>query len=409
MPANGGDAPKQGRILRAFHQPDQSQPHFDGQGLDAQERFHVIVLGGGRFGGVLRRRSDLRQFLLAHAPTRGSGAETQQKEGQLRHSGQRGQRHQHSARQHDRLRISENLLVELGPKPRFAAGPGYDQGARNGNHQRRDDRHQAVTDGEHRVRLDRLAKIHPVLQHADQEAGNNVDRGDQNAGHGIALGEARRAVHGAVEFGFGGQRFAPPLGFDLVDQAGIQIAVDRHLLAGQGIQGEARRNFADAHRAVIDDHVLNRDQHQEDHRADHIVAAHHETTERADHLAGGRCPGVAVDQNQARAGDVQRQAEQRQQQQSGGKRGEFHRSHQVQGHHQYDHRHQNVDHDQQVQNESRQRRDQRDHDGEHRQRHDEFAQRLHGEVQHPFRQAAGGPRCGNGFRWRHAIPASFRS
>jgi hypothetical protein len=70
------------------------------------------------------------------------------------------------------------LFVELGPKPRFTAGPGYDQGARDGNHQRRDDRHQAVTDGEYSIGLNRLAKIHPVLQHPNQEAGNNVDRRD---------------------------------------------------------------------------------------------------------------------------------------------------------------------------------------------------------------------------------------
>ena len=125
-------------------------------------------------------------------------------------------------------------------------------------------------------------------------------RGDQNAGDGVALGEARGAVHGAVEFGFGGQRFAAALGFGLVDQPGVQIGIDRHLLAGQGIQGEARRHFGDAHRAVVDDDVLNRDQHQEDHRADDVVAAHHEAAEGVDHVARGRGAGVAVQQNQAR-------------------------------------------------------------------------------------------------------------
>ena len=113
--------------------------------------------------------------------------------------------------------------------------------------------------------------------------------------------------------------FAPALGLGFVDQSGVQVRVDRHLLAGQGIQSEARRDFGDAHRAVVDDDVLDRDQHQEDHRADDVVAAHHEAAERLDHLAGGDGAGVAVEQDQARRRNIQRQAEQRQQQQRGGK------------------------------------------------------------------------------------------
>ena len=133
-----------------------------------------------------------------------------------------------------------------------------------------------------------MPQLHAVLQHADQEAGDDVDAGDQDAGHGVALGEARGAVHGAVEFGLGGQLLAPALGFGLVDQAGVQVGIDGHLLAGQRVQGEARRDFRNAHRAVVDDHVLDGDQHQEDHRADDVIAAHHEAAEGLDHVAGGR-------------------------------------------------------------------------------------------------------------------------
>ena len=39
----------------------------------------------------------------------------------------------------------------------------------------------------------------------------------------------------------------------LVDQAGRQVGVDRHLLAGHGVEGEARRDFGDAARALGDD------------------------------------------------------------------------------------------------------------------------------------------------------------
>ena len=139
-----------------------------------------------------------------------------------------------------------------------------------------------------------------MLQHADQEAGDDVDAGDQDAGHGVALREAGCAVHGAVEFRFGGQLLAARARFGFVDQPGAQIGIDGHLLAGQGIQGEAGGDFRDAHRAVVDDHVLDGDQHQEDHGADDVVAAHHEVAERLNHFAGRDCPGVAVHQDQAR-------------------------------------------------------------------------------------------------------------
>ena len=65
--------------------------------------------------------------------------------------------HQHAARQQQRLRVAEDLLVELRAQPRFRAGAGDDQAARNRDHQRRNDRHQAVADRQDGVGLERLA------------------------------------------------------------------------------------------------------------------------------------------------------------------------------------------------------------------------------------------------------------
>ena len=48
-------------------------------------------------------------------------------------------------------------------------------------------------------------------------------------------------VHGAVEVGLLCRSPARPLaGLGLVDQPGVQVGVDRHLLAGHGVEGEAR-------------------------------------------------------------------------------------------------------------------------------------------------------------------------
>ena len=103
-----------------------------------------------------------------------------------------------------------------------------------------------------------------------------------------------RTVHGAEEFRLGREVFPPGASFVLVDQPGIEIGVDRHLLTRQGVQRETRRHFRDAHRAMVDDDVLNRDQNQEDHRADNVVATDHEAAERLDHVTRRRGPGISV-------------------------------------------------------------------------------------------------------------------
>ena len=62
-----------------------------------------------------------------------------------------------------------------------------------------------------------------------------------------------------------------------VDQAGREIGVDRHLLAGNGVEGEARADFGDTRRALGDDEEIDRDQDEEDDDADDEIAAHDET------------------------------------------------------------------------------------------------------------------------------------
>ena len=96
----------------------------------------------------------------------------------------------------------------------------------------------------------------------------------------------------------------------LGDLAGVQVGVDRHLLAGHRVEGEARGDLGDAAGAVRDDDELDDDQDQEDDEADDHVAADDEVAERLDDVAG-----VALEQDQARDRDVERQAEQRREQQ----------------------------------------------------------------------------------------------
>ncbi len=168
-----------------------------------------ILLGGRRLG--CRRRGLPRgcRSAASSSPPRPAPPPSS-RNGSLGRPGSSAMAHSTPAASSSGCGLPKICLLEIRAQPGVGAGAGDDQAARNRNHQRRNHRHQAVADGQHRIGLERLAQIHAVLQHADQEAGDDVDAGDQDAGHGVALGEARGAVHGAVEFGFGGQLLAAP-------------------------------------------------------------------------------------------------------------------------------------------------------------------------------------------------------
>ena len=108
---------------------------------------------------------------------------------------------------------------------------------------------------------------------------------DQDAGDRIAAHEFGRAVHRAEERAFLLQLAAAVHRLTLVDQPGREVGVDGHLLAGNGIEGEARAHFRDTRRALGDHHEIHGDQDHEDDRADDEVAAHHEAGEARDHVA----------------------------------------------------------------------------------------------------------------------------
>ena len=181
----------------------------------------------------------------------------------------------------------------------------------------------------------------PCCIDADDDAADEVDDGDQDAGHRVALDELRGTVHRAVEVGLLGDLGAALARLLVGDLAGVEVGVDRHLLARHGVEGEAGAHLGDAAGAVRDDDELDDDQDQEDHEADDHVAADDEVAERGDHVAG-----VAVEQDQARDRDVDRQAEQRREQQEARERGEVERARHVERRHDDHQRRRDVQRDQ---------------------------------------------------------------
>src|SRR3546814_3817119 len=106
----------------------------------------------------------------------------------------------------------------------------------------------------------------------------------------------RGTVHRTVEVGFGGHLAAAGAGLVLGDEPRRENGVDRHLLAGHRVEGEAGADLGDSAGTVGDHHELDDHEDEEDHEADDHGAADHEVTEALDHLAG-----EAVEQHQARS------------------------------------------------------------------------------------------------------------
>src|SRR5690606_24262965 len=183
-------------------------------------------------------------------------------------------------------------------------------------------------------------------------AADNVDDGDQDAGDGVAADELGSTVHGAVEVGLPGDFGPPGPGFFFIDQPGVEVGIDAHLLTRHGVQGEAGGHLGHALGAPGDDDELADDQDEEDDEADYGVAAHHEAAELLDRL-----PGVAVQQDQPGRRDVERQPHQGRHQQDRRERGDVQGPAYVKGGQQRGQRKGQVPHQQQVQ----QPRGQRDH------------------------------------------------
>ena len=302
--------------------------------------------------GALRREPP-----AAHKQPSGHGQKGEL--GQSRNQAHAGRDH---ARHVERCGPAQQLLPDLAAQHAGRVGARERDAAGHRDQQRRNDRHQAVAHREHGVGARGLAQLDALLQGADQQAGDDVDGRDQNRGQRVALVEARRAVHGAVELGLAGDGLAAAPRLGLVDQPRVHVGVDGHLFAGQSIEREARRDLGGAHGAVRDHQELNRDQSQKQHEADHIVAAHHELPEGLDHLARRGRSLLAVQQNAPAGGDVEREAEEREQQEQRGKDRELDGAANLHGGEEDDDRGRHRERQQKVQARGRQRHQ---HDKDH--------------------------------------------
>ena len=204
--------------------------------------------------------------------------------------GSSGHHGHHEGGHAERGRIIGQLAEQGLFRGALDSGLGDHQAGGGRNDQRRNLCHQAVADGQKREGLRRIGEAHALLRHPDDDAADDVDADDQNTGNRVAAHEFGSAVHGAEEVRFGFQCLAPFARLGFVDQAGRQIGIHRHLLAGHRVQGETRRDFRDAARALGDDDEVHDDEDREHDDADDEIALGNEASEGLDDVAGGlRC------------------------------------------------------------------------------------------------------------------------
>ncbi|MNS88917.1 hypothetical protein D3C72_1229100 [compost metagenome] len=207
-----------------------------------------------------------------------------------------------------------------------------------------------------------------MLHHADDEATDDVDEEDHDAGDGIPLHEFGGTVHGAVEVGFLGHVLTALLGLFLVDETGVQVRIYGHLFAGHGIQGEAGAHLGDPARTLGDHHEVDDHQDHEDDDAHRIVAADHHVAEGLDHMARRRAAVVAFQQHHPGGGDVEREPQQGRYQQDCGEGGKLQRPTGIDGHQQHHYGEGDVEGEEDIQHQGRYGEYHHAERGEHQQR-----------------------------------------
>ncbi len=202
-----------------------------------------------------------------------------------------------------------------------------------------------------------------MLHHANAQPADQIDQQNQHTGQGITAHELAGTIHGAVEVGLFADLLTAGDGFFTCQQAGVEIGINGHLLAGHGIQGEPGADFGDPFRALGHHHEINDRENDEHHDPDGVVATDDEIAKGLDHVAGGARPLVPVQQYDAGTGHVKRQPQQRDHEQNRRKNAEIQRPHHV------DDRQQNANRQGDVEGEQPVQRDGRQWHHHHRQHH----------------------------------------
>ncbi|MNN33859.1 hypothetical protein D3C81_1476330 [compost metagenome] len=141
--------------------------------------------------------------------------------------------------------------------------------------------------------------------HPDNETANQINEQDDNARDGIAFDEFTRPVHRTIEISFALDFAATFPRLLLVDESGIQVSVDTHLLTWHRIECETSRNLSDTLRALGNYDKLNYNQNQKHNKTDYWLSLRYPGTKGSDNV-----PRFGLSQNKLGSRYVKRQSEQ---------------------------------------------------------------------------------------------------
>ena len=182
------------------------------------------------------------------------------------------------------------VIAELSQNGLFRRTAGAALGDEQARGQRDDQRgnlrDETVPDRQLGVDVARRRQPQPMPGDADHDAAEDVDAQDDQARDRVAAHELGGAVHRSEECALFLEFAAAQLRRLVVDQAGRQIGVDGHLLAGNRVESETGADFGDTRGALGDDEKVDRHENQKDDDADDEVAAHHKAREAGDDVAG---------------------------------------------------------------------------------------------------------------------------
>jgi len=238
----------------------------------------------------------------------------------MRQAGQNRDDAEQSARAEQHAGLAHQLLADGLGQVVFARGARDDHARRSRSQKRRHLRREAIADGQNRVSVQRVEDRQPVLDDADEKSRDQIDRHDHHRGDRVAAHELADTVHRGVEVRFAREVAAASARLLLADPAGVEIGVDRHLLARHRIESEARGDFGDAARALGHHCEVDDRDDDEDHDSDRVIVTDDDASECLDDAAGGVRSAIAMKQDEPRRGDIERQAQQRRDQQDGRER-----------------------------------------------------------------------------------------
>ena len=270
--------------------------------------------------------------------------------------------------QHERLR--RELALDVVDKAVLARRAGNNHTGGNGDQQRRYLGAESVADRCQGIGVKYRVEITAAAHHSDDNAADEVHEGRHDGHYRVALYELGGTVHGAVEVRLALYVVTAALGFLLVDYAGVEVGVYRHLLTGHCVQGESRSHLGYSLGALGDyDEVYQYDDYEYQ-EADDGVAAHYELSEGGDYAAG-----VSAGEYSTGGGNVQRQSQHRGQQQDCREYRELQRLPDEHGHYQNDKAQRDVEQYQEVQQPAGERNNDGD-DDEYNEQHERVVQYL---------------------------------